>query len=149
VTDIDDVAALDARTRRRLERFAEAFELIDASAYMTLAEARPGHAVERAQADAVQRLGSGRRQRAARAAVAVFTQAATVAYARRTSLPDTLMLFQSLPDRAEDRVRFLASVERAVVAIILWDELSEDDRQALAGPWAARIEAVVGDVRRA
>jgi hypothetical protein len=52
------------------------------------------------------------------------------------SLTDTLMLFQSLPDRPEDRVRFLRSVERAVVAVILWDELSDGDRDALLGPWA-------------
>ena len=70
------------------------------------------------------------------AAVAAFVDEATVAYSRRMTLTDTLMLFQSLPDRAEDRVRFLASLERAVVAVILWDELSASDRDALLGPWA-------------
>ena len=142
----DPYAALRPIERRRLERFAESFELIDASQYMTLTEPHQDAAVGVAQADALGRLGATGRRQAVRAAVAAFTHAATVAYSRRTSLPDTLMLFQSLPDRAEDRVRFLASVERAVVALILWDELSEDDRQALAGPWATRLEAVVGQV---
>jgi hypothetical protein len=56
------------------------------------------------------------------------------------SLTDTFLLFQSLPDRAEDRVRFLATVERAVVGLILWDELGEDDLAALLGPWSAVVE---------
>jgi hypothetical protein len=142
----DPYAALRPVERRRLERFAESFELVDASQYMTLTDAHQSDAVSAAQADALGRLGTTSRRAAVRSAVDAFTHAATLAYSRRTSLPDTLMLFQSLPDRAEDRVRFLGSVERAVVALILWDELSEDDRQALAGPWATRLEAVVEQV---
>ena len=69
----------------------------------------------------------------------VFTDEATVAYARRFSLPDTILLFQSLPDRAEDRVRFLGSVERAVVGLILWEDLEPDDLAALIGPWGAYV----------
>jgi hypothetical protein len=142
----DPYAALRPIERRRLERFAEGFELVDASQYMTFAEPNPGADVALAESDALDRLGTTSRRAAVRAAVEAFVHAATLAYSRRTSLPDTLMLFQSLPDRAEDRVRFLASVERAIVALILWDELSEDDRQALAGTWATRLEAVVAQV---
>jgi hypothetical protein len=43
-------------------------------------------------------------------------------------------------------VRFLGSVERAVVALILWDELEDDDRIALLGPWALSvIPSIEGD----
>jgi hypothetical protein len=122
--------------RQRLDRFATVFERLDASIYTTLADVGDQPAVERAQADASARLGQGSRRQGVRAAIAAFTNEATIAYARRMSLTDTLMLFQSLPDRPEDRVRFLRSVERAVVAVILWDELSDGDRDALLGPWA-------------
>lgn len=135
-----DLAGLRPLERRRLERFAAGFELVDASAYATLAEARPDEAVRRAEREALAFLGNGPRKQAVRAAVEAFTEAATRAYARRTSLPDTIMLFQSLPDRAEDRVRVLASIERAVVAVILWDELPEAERDALLGPWARVAE---------
>ena len=96
-------------------------------------------AVDHAQLEAIALLSSGRRD-AVRAAVKVFVDEATVAYARRFSLPDTVLLFQSLPDRAEDRVRFLASVERAIVGLILWDELEPDDLAALIGPWGAYMD---------
>jgi hypothetical protein len=141
--NFSDLDALRSIERRRLDRFAESFDFVDASTYATLTETKPGPAVQRAQRDAVALLGSGARQRAVKAAISAFTDAASRAYSRRTSLPDTLLLFQSLPDRPEDRVRFLASVERAVVAIVLWDELAEDDRDALAGPWLSRIEAAL------
>jgi hypothetical protein len=75
----------------------------------------------------------------------VFTDAGTVAYSRRPSLTDTFLLFQSLPDRGDDRVRFLASLERAVVALILWDELSEESRMAMLGPWTDLVYQVVGE----
>jgi hypothetical protein len=133
---VTETPALRADERQRLDQFAGIFDRLDASIYTTLADAGDEAAVERAQADAVARLGQGSRRAAVRAAIAAFTDEATIAYARRMSLTDTLMLFQSLPDRPEDRVRFLRSVERAVVAVILWDELSENDRDALLGPWA-------------
>jgi hypothetical protein len=87
-------------------------------------------------------LGKAAARDAIRAAVNAFIDEGTRAYARRTSLTDTFLLFQSLPDRAEDRVRFLATVERAVVGLILWDELDEDTRSALIGPWAAVVESL-------
>ena len=136
---IDDLAGLRPDERERLQRFAAAFERLDASSYAMFADTPDQAAVDRAQLDAIARLGSGSRRDAVRAAVRVFVDEATVAYARRFSLPDTVLLFQSLPDRAEDRVRFLASVERAIVGLILWDELEPDDLAALIGPWGAVI----------
>ena len=134
---IDDLKGLRSAERERLLRFALAFERLDASSYAMFAEVPNQDAIDHAQLAALNRVGISGRRDAVRAAVRVFMDEATVAYARRFSLPDTVLLFQSLPDRAEDRVRFLASVERAVVGLILWDELEPDDLAALIGPWSA------------
>lgn len=144
--DPETLAGLQPVERARLARFATVFERLDASRYATLTEGFDTAEVEAAKATALDRIGgSSRRRNAVRAAVRAFTDAATVAYADRMSLPDTLLLFQSLPDRAQDRLRFLGSVERVVVGLILWDELPEDDRDVLIGPWAALVEPIVGD----
>jgi hypothetical protein len=138
---IEDLAGLTPEQRRRLERFALAFERVDASRYPTFTEVAVSDDVEAAQERALELIGSSRR-RAVRAAVDAFIDEGTQAYARRASLPDTFLMFQSLPDRAEDRVRFLATIERAVVGLILWDELEDDDRAALLGPWGAFVEGL-------
>lgn len=136
---IDALEGLRPDERERLQRFAGAFERLDAGSYAMFADIPDQAAVDRAQESALERVGTGARRDAVRAAVRVFMDEGTVAYARRFSLPDTVLLFQSLPDRAEDRVRFLASVERAVVGLILWDELEPDDLAALIGPWGAYV----------
>ena len=120
---VADLAGLRPAERRRLERFARAFERIDA-----------------AEAAALELIGTGPRRAGVRAAVESFIDAATVAYSNRTSLTDTFLLNQSLPDRAEDRVRFLSTVERAVVGLILWDELEDAHVGALIGRWAPFVE---------
>ncbi len=98
-----------------------------------------------AQERALQLLGSGARKSAVRAAIDAFVDAGTRAYSERMSLTDTFLLYQSLPDRAEDRVKFLTTVERAVVGLILWDDLDGDERAALLGPWSAFLDAGDGD----
>ena len=143
---MDDFEALNGLRpdeRDRLARFAAVFERLDASMYATLAERVESEDVEDAKAAALELIPAGPRRDAVRAAVRAFVDEATVTYSRRMSLPDTLLLFQSLPDRAEDRVHFLASVERAVVGLILWDELDEIDREVLLGPWST-IAGVTG-----
>jgi hypothetical protein len=139
---IDDITALRPEERERLRRFADAFERLDASQYIRFAEA-PTPDNLAAETEAIQVVGSGERREAIKAAVGIFTDAGTVAYSRRPSLTDTFLLFQSLPDRGDDRVRFLASLERAVVAMILWDELSEESRMAMLGPWTDLVYQVV------
>jgi len=137
---LDDLAGLTNTERGRLERFAEAFERVDASSYPQFTEVVVSDETRAAQERAVALVGSGRRRDAVRAAIGAFVDEGSRAYSRRMTLTDTFLLFQSLPDRAEDRVRFLATVERAVVALILWDELDPDDRAALLGPWGAVVE---------
>ena len=41
---------------------------------------------------------------------------------------------------AEDRARLAASVERAVVGLVLWDELDEKDLATLIGRWAPFVD---------
>ena len=135
------LAALRPAERTRLERFAKAFERIDAAAYIQLADAVEDDHVRRAQEAARALIGRGPRLEAVKAAIGSFIDAATIAYSRRTSLTDTFLLNQSLPDRAEDRARFAASVERAVVGLILWDELDDADVGRLIGRWAPFVEA--------
>jgi hypothetical protein len=125
--------------RDRLEAFATIFDRLDAGSYSTFAETVEAGDVSAAKERAISMIGPGPRRDAVRAAVGAFVDAATIAYSRRLALPDTFLLFQSLPDRAEDRVRFLGSAERAVVALILWDELEDEDRVALLGPWGPSV----------
>jgi len=140
---IDRLGGLRPDERRRLEAFAEVFEHIDASQYVTFADVPSPEDVEPAETEASRLLGAGPRHDAVKAAVGAFVDEATQAYSRRPTLTDTLFMFRSLPDRAEDRVRFLASVERAVVALILWDELSERSRVALLGLWGGIADRIV------
>ena len=139
VDRVEALRGLSPDERQRLDRFAALFDRIDAAAYIQLADVA-GDDVRAAQDAARGLIGTGPRLAAVRAAIASFIDAATVAYSRRTSLTDTFLLNQSLPDRAEDRARFAASVERAVVALILWDELEEKDLAALIGRWAPFVE---------
>jgi hypothetical protein len=137
---IDDLKGVRPEERARLERFALAFERVNASSYPLFTEVNLSPEVEAAQGRALEVIGTGSRRNAIRAAVDAFVDHATTAYSNRTTLTDTFLMNQSLPDRAEDRVRFLATVERAVVALILWDELDEDDQAALVGPWGAFVD---------
>jgi hypothetical protein len=140
VADLTELRDLRPPERARLERFALAFERLNASSYALFTEINLSPEAEAAQGRALEVIGTGSRRNGIRAAVDAFVDYATTAYSNRTTLTDTFLMNQSLPDRAEDRVRFLATVERAVVALILWDELDEDDQAALLGPWGAFVD---------
>jgi hypothetical protein len=138
-------ASLPAGAGARLDRFAAEFERIDAGGYALFAT-RDGddENVRQAMAAADAAIGAGPRRRAVADAVASFRDFAARAYSSRLVQTDTVFLFQSLADRPDDRVRFAASLERAVIALILWDELVPDDRAALLGPWATIAERAAG-----
>ena len=138
----DALAGLRPAERARLDAFARAFDRVAAEQYPSFTEVAPGPEVTLAQEHAVELLASDARRRAVRASVDAFVDAGSQAYSRRTSMTDVFLLFQSLPDRAEDRVRFLATVERAVVGLVLWDELEADDRAALVGPWSSYLDGL-------
>jgi hypothetical protein len=134
-------ASLDAPTRHRLDRFAAAFDRINAHDYIQFAiEPSDPKAVARAEADAVRLIGNGPRHDAIRGAIEAFVNAAGVAYSNHLALPQYLLLNDAVADRPEDRQRFLRALERAVAALVLWDQLGETDRDILLGPWAGRID---------
>lgn len=133
---------LPATTRARLERFAVAFDRLDAREFVQFAGEEPDpttlhRALEVARAAA----GHGPRRQAIEAAIASARDAAARAYSRRMNLADTFLLYQTVPDTAADRARFLASLERVIAALVLWDELDEETIVTLVGPWAALAEA--------
>lgn len=135
-------AELPAGAGDRLDRFAAAFERLDSSRYVLFAtrpedEARVQAAVERAD----EALGSDARRDAAWAAVREFVDWAAAAYSRRLPLSDTLLLYQAAPDRAEDRVAFARNLEAALLGLVCWDLVADDDLATLVGPFAEMAEA--------
>jgi hypothetical protein len=138
------VDALGLHARVRLDRLALEFDRLDSAGYSLFA-ARPPDPDRTAAAErtALRLMGNGPRKEAIRSAVTAFMDAVTTAYSRRMPLPQTFLLNQGLPDRPEDRVRVLATLERAVVALALWDELDPDDRDVLVGPWNPLIEGAL------
>jgi hypothetical protein len=135
---------LDARARRRLDRFADGFERVNAHDYVRYATVPPDpDATARAEADVVRLIGTGRRHDAIRAAIEAFVEAAGIAYSNHLALPQYLLLNDAVADQPDDRRRFLRALERAVAAIVLWDELTDDDRDLLAGPWLDLVDRAV------
>ena len=140
---VDDLAGLRPEERKRLERYADAFDRLNARDYSTFAPVVEPEGIDVAREHANAAIGSPERRKAVHRAIDRFVDAAAQGYSRRMALTDTFLLNQSLPDRAEDRVRFASSVERAVVGLILWDELDDDDRMALLGPWALMVVPLI------
>ena len=141
-----DYDALRPIERERLERFAAAFEDVDPLDYEQFAGTTASDdEIELARAVVLRAIGSGSRRSAVQRAVGAFTDAASRGIARRWRGIDLLLGFTPSSIRVDDRVRLRESLERAVAAVVLWDELTETERAALLGPWAPIAErAVVG-----
>lgn len=140
------LAALPAAARARLERFAAEFERLGAGQYALFATADEGGArINAAFAAALESLGSPARQAAARAAAASFVDWVVQGYTSRLTLPDTLLLFQSLPDRPEDRIRLARSVQAAVIGLVAWETAAGEDVGILVGPFLDMAERAAGE----
>lgn len=138
-----DYDALTTEERARLERFAAVFADVDPADYPLFAGGTPiGDAVDAARAAAEGAVASGSRRRALGRAMAAFDDEARRALARRFGI-ETIYLGRTSGMRSDELERFTTGLERAVVAIVLWDELSEDDRQVLAGAWIQQVEQAV------
>jgi hypothetical protein len=138
-------AGLDARARLRLERFAREFDQVRASDFHHFAGPSTPDADLRAAMDAaLDELHAESRRTATKEAVARFVQAAQHRYSERFGVAELLGLSAGAPATADDRVRVFSSLERAVAVVILWDQLDDETRIALAGPWASLVEAAVG-----
>ncbi len=134
-----DLGALDAGARERLTAFARAFERLSAGTYAQFAPADTDEDELNAARDAAIAVLSAAELDAARDAARAMVDWAAARYSDRLALPDTLLLFQSLPDRAEDRVRVARSIGAAVLGVIAWDRLDEERRWLLIGPFEALI----------
>lgn len=141
-----DYDALRRAERDRLEAFAAAFEDVDPLDYDRFASSTPDDAeLESARSSAMAAIATEARRKAVKVAVASFRTTAESALARRLPAPQMLFAGFGQAPRAQDRVRFLQGLERAVVAVIVWDELTDDERDLLAGPWAALLRAALQD----
>ena len=140
------IDALDGRARARLDRFATAFDSVPATEFHLFAgPAEPGDALREAMAVALRELPVAARRRAVKAAVDRFVAAAEHRYAERFGFAELVGLSPGAPGTAADRVRVFQGLERAVVAVILWDHLDDETRVLLAGPWGALVEYAVGE----
>lgn len=136
---------LDARARRRLERFAAEYDQIEAAEFHMFAGPDTPDAELRAAMDrALAELGVKSRRDAARVAVEKFVSSAQHRYSERFGVAELFGLQMGAPTTAADRVHVFESLERAVAAVILWDHLDDETRTLLAGPWAGLVEDAVG-----
>lgn len=136
-----DYDALTRTERARLEAFAARFADVDPADYALFAGGTPlAESVREARAAAEAAAGTGTRRRALGRAMQAFGEEARVALGRRFGI-ETIYLGRTSGLRSDEIERFFSGLERAVVAVVLWDDLSEDERQALAGAWIQQVEA--------
>lgn len=133
----DRITRLPRAARDRLDRFAEAFQQLDSTFYGAFAAASHDPDERLAALDRVQELiGRGARREGVLAALAEFRGFAVRAASEALGGYHSVLLTRSNTSSPEERLRFLASLELAVVTVILWDEIEPDERDELLGPWA-------------
>jgi hypothetical protein len=133
---------LDSVTRRRLDRFAAGFDTLTAESLELYTGREPDASVSEAMRAADLALGNGATREATKRAIQSFVNAAQVRFAEVFS-PMLLLGIGRHTARADDRFRIFTSLERAVVAIVVWDRLDETEQAALAGPWGPLVEDAV------
>jgi hypothetical protein len=133
---VDPLARLSPDARRRLDRFATAFQQLDSEVYSAFAAASLDPEERRDALARVQELiGQGSRRAGVLAALGEFRAFAVRAASEALGGHASVLLTRSNTATPEERVRFLASLELAVVAVVLWDEIEPDERGELLGPW--------------
>ncbi|MEO8207567.1 MAG: hypothetical protein ABI598_00930 [Chloroflexota bacterium] len=139
------MAALPATARERLDRFAAAFQLLDSDMYPAFAAASLDPEERAAALDRVQELiGQGGQREGILAALVEFREFAVRSATEALGGVNTALLIRTNVSSPEERVSFLASLELAVVALILWDEIEPEARAELLGPWAEMAAGAVG-----
>ena len=133
-------------SRRRLDRFADLFDDVAAEDLVLFAgPASPDAALSAAMSSADRVLGAGGERAATKRAIQSFVKAAEVRYVEEFGVTKLLGIGAKQTSSAADRVRVFQSLERAVVALVLWDRLGPDEQSALAGPWRELVERAVED----
>ena len=137
----DPIESLSADARARLDRFAAAFESLDSDLYTVFAASSLDPEDRLAALARVQELiGTGERRAGVLVALKEFREFAVQAATAALGGANAALMTRTNVATPEDRVRFLASLELAVVTVILWDEIEPDERDQLLGPWAEMAE---------
>ena len=135
-TTPDPIDRLSAEARDRLDRFAAAFQMLDSDLYPAFAATSHDPEERMAALARVQELiGRGSRREGVLAALAEFREFAVRSATEALGGANAALLIRTNVSTPEDRVRFLASLELAVVTVILWDEIEPNERSQLLGPW--------------
>jgi hypothetical protein len=134
---VDPIDRLPRATLDRLDRFADAFHLLDSGLYPAFAAASHDLDERSAALDRVQALiGDGPRRAGVIAVLGEFREFAVRSATEALGGANAVLLTRTNTSSPEERLRFLASLELAVVAVLLWDEIESDEREELLGPWA-------------
>ena len=137
----DPIESLSADARARLDRFAAAFESLDSDLYTVFAASSLDPVDRLAALARVQELiGTGERRAGVLVALTEFREFAVQAATAALGGANAALMTRTNVATPEDRVRFLASLELAVVTVILWDEIEPEERDQLLGPWAEMAE---------
>ncbi|MBI3745263.1 MAG: hypothetical protein HY264_01815 [Chloroflexi bacterium] len=143
----DPATALPAAARARLDRFAAAFQGLDTDVYGAFSAASLDPEERREALVHVQRLiGDGPRRAGILAALGQFREYAVWSATNALGGHHAALLTRSNTASAEERLRFLASLELSVVSVILWDEIEPDEREAMLGPWHEMATRAVAEV---
>jgi hypothetical protein len=131
----DPMDLLPREARRRLDRFAAAFQGLDSTIYPAFSAASHDPDERLVALARIQEIiGRGPRRAGVLAALADFRDFAVRSAVEAQGGLATLSA-RTNASSAEERLRFLSSLELAVVAVILWDEIQPDERESLLGPW--------------
>jgi hypothetical protein len=142
--DRDPIDALPQAALDRLDRFADAFHLLDSGLYPAFTAASHDADERLVALDRIQDLiGAGSRRAGILAALAEFRAFAVRSATAALGGANAVLLTRTNPSSPEERVRFLASLELAVVVVLLWDEIEENERNDLLGPWTEMAVAAV------
>jgi len=133
-----------ARIRRRLDAFAQEFDdIAEADLPLFVGPEEPGPELVSAMHSADQALGSGSEREAMKRAIQDFVQAARLRFIEDFNVLSLLGAGSRARPSSDDRTRLFKSLERAVVALVVWDRLVPTDQVALAGPWGDMVERAV------
>ena len=141
----DAIDTLPRMARDRLDRFAAAFQNLDTDVYTAFSAASmdPEERHE-ALAHVQELIGRGPRRAGVLAALADFREYAVWSATNALGGYHSALLTRSNSASAEERVQFLASLELAVVTVILWDEIPPEERDQMLGPWLQMATAAAG-----
>ncbi len=141
----DPIDRLPLADLDRLDRFAVAFHLLDSGLYPAFAAASHDPDERTAALDRVQELiGNGPRRAGILAALGEFREFAVRSATEALGGANAVLLTRVNSSSPEERLRFLASLELAVVVVLLWDEVDPDERDELLGPWSQMATRAVG-----